>query len=370
MERETCPTVVARNLWVSERILLAAMEDSGFHLHTSMDNNIYNLIIVTRFPSFDTSARMRSSIFNLAPLDHLSFRLLVSSIITTFVSHRGRERNGKVGEEGVEEEEKVEEEEEKGVEEEEEKGVGEEVEEEEEEDEVEKEVEEEEEIEEEEDIEEEEEIEEVEVGRSIPRARKGRIGGLEVGTGDGSREQQRRTEEGGRLAHAREEADDQGKLGLAWCSRTGATGGGTSLGWLVRKREESVGWGSCEQEATGRRGARPLAWFGFHGLEETNRGGCSALDRVSREFLGVAFCLLASRGITDLTRSRGLFCKRKLFGQPRVRFFTNMEAMTSRLDADTRSRGVFCKRKLFGQPRFMSSARLQSQSKAIAALVH
>ncbi|KAL0920571.1 hypothetical protein M5K25_009715 [Dendrobium thyrsiflorum] len=42
-----------------------AMEDSGFHLHTSMDNNIYNLIIVTRFPSFDTSARMRSSIFNL-----------------------------------------------------------------------------------------------------------------------------------------------------------------------------------------------------------------------------------------------------------------------------------------------------------------
>ncbi|KAL0913896.1 hypothetical protein M5K25_017388 [Dendrobium thyrsiflorum] len=36
------------------------MEDSGFHLHTSMDNNIYNLIIVTRFPSFDTSARMRS----------------------------------------------------------------------------------------------------------------------------------------------------------------------------------------------------------------------------------------------------------------------------------------------------------------------
>ncbi|KAL0912305.1 hypothetical protein M5K25_018269 [Dendrobium thyrsiflorum] len=36
-----------------------AMEDSGFHLHTSMDNNIYNLINVTRFPSFDTSARMR-----------------------------------------------------------------------------------------------------------------------------------------------------------------------------------------------------------------------------------------------------------------------------------------------------------------------
>ncbi|KAL0921816.1 hypothetical protein M5K25_008926 [Dendrobium thyrsiflorum] len=68
-----------------------AMEDSGFHLHTSMDNNIYNLINVTRFPSFDTSARMRSSIFNLAPLDHLSFRLLVCSIATTFVSHRGRE---------------------------------------------------------------------------------------------------------------------------------------------------------------------------------------------------------------------------------------------------------------------------------------
>ncbi|KAL0913669.1 hypothetical protein M5K25_017146 [Dendrobium thyrsiflorum] len=42
-----------------------AMEDSGFHLHTSMDNNMYNLINVTRFPSFDTSARMRSSIFNL-----------------------------------------------------------------------------------------------------------------------------------------------------------------------------------------------------------------------------------------------------------------------------------------------------------------
>ncbi|KAL0914257.1 hypothetical protein M5K25_014583 [Dendrobium thyrsiflorum] len=83
-----------------------AMEDSGFHLHTSMDNNIHNLINVTRFPPFDTSARMslrtlsikdfvlfsrkiwyrrenlsfpnpRSSIFNLAPLDHLSFRLLV-----------------------------------------------------------------------------------------------------------------------------------------------------------------------------------------------------------------------------------------------------------------------------------------------------
>ncbi|KAL0904256.1 hypothetical protein M5K25_015220 [Dendrobium thyrsiflorum] len=36
-----------------------AMEDSGFHLHTSMDNNMYNLINVTRFPSFDTSARMR-----------------------------------------------------------------------------------------------------------------------------------------------------------------------------------------------------------------------------------------------------------------------------------------------------------------------
>ncbi|KAL0926957.1 hypothetical protein M5K25_003215 [Dendrobium thyrsiflorum] len=35
------------------------MEDSGFHLHTSMDNNMYNLINVTRFPSFDTSARMR-----------------------------------------------------------------------------------------------------------------------------------------------------------------------------------------------------------------------------------------------------------------------------------------------------------------------
>ncbi|KAL0909363.1 hypothetical protein M5K25_020222 [Dendrobium thyrsiflorum] len=96
-----------------------AMEDSGFHLHTSMDNNMYNLINVTRFPSFDTSARMslrtlsikdfvlfsqkiwcrrvnlgfpnpRSSVF-LAPLDHLSFRLLVSSTITTFVSHRGRE---------------------------------------------------------------------------------------------------------------------------------------------------------------------------------------------------------------------------------------------------------------------------------------
>ncbi|KAL0924977.1 hypothetical protein M5K25_003276 [Dendrobium thyrsiflorum] len=53
-----------------------AMEDSGFHLHTSMDNNIHNLIIVTRFPSFDTSARM-------------------SSIITTFISHRGRERGAK-----------------------------------------------------------------------------------------------------------------------------------------------------------------------------------------------------------------------------------------------------------------------------------
>ncbi|KAL0904735.1 hypothetical protein M5K25_026878 [Dendrobium thyrsiflorum] len=39
-----------------------AMEDSGFHLHTSMDNNIYNLIIVTRFPSFDTSARMRTTV--------------------------------------------------------------------------------------------------------------------------------------------------------------------------------------------------------------------------------------------------------------------------------------------------------------------
>ncbi|KAL0906238.1 hypothetical protein M5K25_024714 [Dendrobium thyrsiflorum] len=50
------------SLWVSERILLAAMEDSGFHLHTSMDNNIYNLIIVTRFPSFDTSARMRTTV--------------------------------------------------------------------------------------------------------------------------------------------------------------------------------------------------------------------------------------------------------------------------------------------------------------------
>ncbi|KAL0916019.1 hypothetical protein M5K25_013497 [Dendrobium thyrsiflorum] len=36
-----------------------AMEDSGFHLRTSMDNNMYNLINVTRFPSFDTSARMR-----------------------------------------------------------------------------------------------------------------------------------------------------------------------------------------------------------------------------------------------------------------------------------------------------------------------
>ncbi|KAL0912553.1 hypothetical protein M5K25_018534 [Dendrobium thyrsiflorum] len=88
-----------------------AMEDSGFHLHTSMDNNMYNLINVTRFPSFDTSARMRfgvegkildfpnqrndrlkgSSIFNLAPLNHLPFRLLVRSMITTFVSHRGRE---------------------------------------------------------------------------------------------------------------------------------------------------------------------------------------------------------------------------------------------------------------------------------------
>ncbi|KAL0924200.1 hypothetical protein M5K25_005011 [Dendrobium thyrsiflorum] len=38
-----------------------AMEDSGFHLHTSMDNNMYNLINVTRFPSFDTSARMRTT---------------------------------------------------------------------------------------------------------------------------------------------------------------------------------------------------------------------------------------------------------------------------------------------------------------------
>ncbi|KAL0910040.1 hypothetical protein M5K25_020967 [Dendrobium thyrsiflorum] len=84
-------TVSIRRIVPTVCSVSTAMEDSGFHLHTSMDNNIYNLIIVTRFPSFDTSARMRSSILNLAPSDHLSFRLLVSSIITTFVSHRGRE---------------------------------------------------------------------------------------------------------------------------------------------------------------------------------------------------------------------------------------------------------------------------------------
>ncbi|KAL0925897.1 hypothetical protein M5K25_004271 [Dendrobium thyrsiflorum] len=81
MERETCPTVVARNLWVSERILLAAMEDSGFHLHTSMDNNIYNLIIVTRFPSFDTSARMSPLFIALYEHGHLQKTLLVSKIV-------------------------------------------------------------------------------------------------------------------------------------------------------------------------------------------------------------------------------------------------------------------------------------------------
>ncbi|KAL0920515.1 hypothetical protein M5K25_009655 [Dendrobium thyrsiflorum] len=46
-----------------------AMEDSGFHLHTSMDNNMYNLIIVTRFPSFDTSARMRTTVGTSIPTD-------------------------------------------------------------------------------------------------------------------------------------------------------------------------------------------------------------------------------------------------------------------------------------------------------------
>ncbi|KAL0903243.1 hypothetical protein M5K25_027603 [Dendrobium thyrsiflorum] len=74
----------------------AAMEDSGFHLHTSMDNNIYNLIIVTRFPSFDTSARMRSSIFNLAPSDRLSFRLLVVQLRWMWLGAGRRRRREKV----------------------------------------------------------------------------------------------------------------------------------------------------------------------------------------------------------------------------------------------------------------------------------
>ncbi|KAL0926834.1 hypothetical protein M5K25_003086 [Dendrobium thyrsiflorum] len=76
-----------------------AMEDSGFHLHTSMDNNMYNLINVTRFPSFDTSARMSPLFIALYERGHLQKILLVSkivpnlwrSMITTFVSHRGRE---------------------------------------------------------------------------------------------------------------------------------------------------------------------------------------------------------------------------------------------------------------------------------------
>ncbi|KAL0922379.1 hypothetical protein M5K25_006359 [Dendrobium thyrsiflorum] len=76
-----------------------AMEDSGFHLHTSMDNNMYNLIIVTRFPSFDTSARMSPLFIALYERGHLQKILLVSKIVpnlwcsiaTTFVSHRGHE---------------------------------------------------------------------------------------------------------------------------------------------------------------------------------------------------------------------------------------------------------------------------------------
>ncbi|KAL0921466.1 hypothetical protein M5K25_008542 [Dendrobium thyrsiflorum] len=87
-----------------------AMEDSGFHLHTSMDNNIYNLINVTRFPSFDTSARMRLKKGLTSYKDHNNTRLIRKrkwkkkiisyrirerkmerSIATTFVSHRGRE---------------------------------------------------------------------------------------------------------------------------------------------------------------------------------------------------------------------------------------------------------------------------------------
>ncbi|KAL0909734.1 hypothetical protein M5K25_020629 [Dendrobium thyrsiflorum] len=70
-----------------------AMEDGGFHLRTSMDNNMYNLINVTRFPSFDTSARMRRKHMQERNLEKqaISTAQTKCSIATTFVSHRGRE---------------------------------------------------------------------------------------------------------------------------------------------------------------------------------------------------------------------------------------------------------------------------------------
>ncbi|KAL0922175.1 hypothetical protein M5K25_006142 [Dendrobium thyrsiflorum] len=230
-----------------------AMEDSGFHLHTSMDNNMYNLINVTRFPPFDTSARMsfpraqapvvnyildlslktlsikdfilfsrkiwcrrenlsfpnpRSSIFNLAPSDHLSFRLLVRQTATKV-------------EEKVKKKEK----------------------------------------------------EKKEEGKTLTLQAKG---GNEPDRAKGLRP---------RLGSCKRGDGMVGGFGLTWIREQQPGGSFVGLGfgrggprgelWLSlsvrelqrREGEKSVGWGSCEQEATGRRGARPFSWFGFCELE-------------------------------------------------------------------------------------------------------
>ncbi|KAL0927576.1 hypothetical protein M5K25_001759 [Dendrobium thyrsiflorum] len=41
------------------------IEDSGSHLHTSMGNNTYNLIKVTKFSPFNTSAQMGKLYYSL-----------------------------------------------------------------------------------------------------------------------------------------------------------------------------------------------------------------------------------------------------------------------------------------------------------------